>query len=126
LVVLADGQVSFRWRDYRDRHKNKVMRLAVDEFIRRFLLHALPHGFHRIRHYGFLANRRRAAKLALRRTLLAAADDAVPAGDGEEQRPLADRASDICPVCGGRMQPISAFTRSPATNASASDWHDTS
>ena len=57
LVALAGDQVSFRWRDYRHHNKNKVMTLAADEFIRRFLLHALPDGFHRIRHYGFLANR---------------------------------------------------------------------
>jgi Putative transposase/Transposase zinc-binding domain len=60
LVALAGGEVSFRWRDYRHHHKNKVMTLAADEFIRRFLLHALPDGFHRIRQYGFLANRQRA------------------------------------------------------------------
>jgi hypothetical protein len=58
LVALAGGEVSFRWRDYRHHNKNKVMTIAADEFIRRFLLHALPDGFHRIRHYGFLANRR--------------------------------------------------------------------
>jgi len=50
LVALAGGKVSFRWRDYRHHGKNKVMTLEVDEFIRRFLLHAVPDGFHRIRH----------------------------------------------------------------------------
>jgi len=60
LVALAGDQVSFRWRDYRHHNRNKVMTLAAEEFIRRFLLHALPDGFHRIRHYGFLANRQRA------------------------------------------------------------------
>src|SRR5580658_22079 len=70
LVALAGGEVSFRWRDYRHHDKNKVMTLAADEFIRRFLLHALPDGFHRIRHHGFLANRRRAEKLTLCRKLL--------------------------------------------------------
>jgi Putative transposase len=59
-------------RDYRHHNKSKAMKLAADEFIRRFLLHALPDGFHRIRHYGFLANRHRADKLALCRRLLAA------------------------------------------------------
>ena len=73
LVALAGDRVSFRWRDYRHHDKNKVMTLAAGEFIRRFLLHALPDGFHRIRHYGFLANRRRAEKLALCRSLLAVA-----------------------------------------------------
>ncbi|HEX2215786.1 MAG TPA: IS91 family transposase, partial [Xanthobacteraceae bacterium] len=65
LIDMAGGQVRFRWRDYRHHSKSKVMTLAADEFIRRFLLHTLPHGFHRIRHYGFLGNRHRAEKLAL-------------------------------------------------------------
>src|ERR1700736_494619 len=60
LIALAGGLVSFRWRDYRHHNKSKVMTLVADEFIRRFLLHTLPDGFHRIRHYGFLANRDRA------------------------------------------------------------------
>ena len=97
------------------------MTLAADEFIRRFLLHALPDGFHRIRHYGFLANRQRADKLALCRHLLAvaAADD----DDQECQRQL-DRSPDVCPSCGGLMTPIGPLPRSPATAASA--WHDSS
>ena len=70
LVALKDGHVSFRWRDYRHNNKNKVMTLSADEFIRRFLLHTLPDGFHRIRHYGFLANGHRAAKLDLIRKIL--------------------------------------------------------
>jgi hypothetical protein len=82
LIALADGRVSFRWRDYRDHNKSKVMTLAADEFIRRFLLHALPDGFHRIRHYGFLANRHRADKLALCRRLLAAP---APAHTGDDK-----------------------------------------
>jgi hypothetical protein len=123
LVALAGGQVSFRWRDYRHRSKNKVMTLAADEFIRRFLLHALPDGFHRIRHYVFLANRRRTDKLALCRALLAAAG-AMPPGDGRERQRLADRAPDVCPDCGGRMEPIGPFPRSPPSHASA--WHDSS
>ena len=56
LVGLAEGRVSFRWKDYRHHDKQKVMTLGVDEFIRRFLLHVLLDGFHRIRHYGYLAN----------------------------------------------------------------------
>ncbi len=63
LVALEDGRVSFRWKDYRHHDKQKVMALAAEEFIRRFLLHVLPDGFHRIRHYGFLANGHRAARL---------------------------------------------------------------
>ena len=70
-LVDFDGEhVRFRWRDYADNNTVKVMRLHADEFIRRFLLHVLPHGFTRLRHYGLLANRCRASKLALCRDLL--------------------------------------------------------
>ena len=65
LVGLDDGQVSFTWKDDRQDSKTKVMTLVADEFIRRFLQHTVPDGFHRIRHFGFLANRHRTAKLAL-------------------------------------------------------------
>ncbi len=71
LIVDFDGEnVRFRWRDYADGNRVKVMRLDADEFIRRFLLHVLPRGFTRLRHYGLLANRCRARKLALCRGLL--------------------------------------------------------
>ena len=70
-LVGFDGEhVRFRWRDYADGNQVKVMRLGADEFIRRFLLHVLPHGFTRLRHYGLLANRCRARKLARCRDLL--------------------------------------------------------
>jgi Putative transposase/Transposase zinc-binding domain len=72
LVDLQDGQVSFRWKDYRHPEKHKVMTVSAEEFIRRFLLHALPPGFPRIRYYGLMANCHRAAKLKLCRQLLAA------------------------------------------------------
>jgi putative transposase len=124
LIAFTDGQVSFGWRDYRHHNKSKVMTLGADEFMRRFLLHALPDGFHRIRHYGFLANRLRASKLALCRTLLAVADAAVPAGSGEERQQLGDRAHDVCPCCGGRIEPLGSIPRSPAANISA--WSDSS
>ena len=78
LVGLADGRVSFRWKDYRHHDKQKVMTLGADEFIRRFLLHVLPDGFHRIRHYGYLANGQRAAQLADCRRLLAVPDPVPP------------------------------------------------
>jgi len=123
LIALADGRVSFRWRDYRDHNKSKVMTLAADEFIRRFLLHALPDGFHRIRHYGFLANRHRADKLALCRRLLAAPAPAHTGDDKGCQR-LPDGARDRCPCCGGQMEPIGPFPRSSPVSPSA--WHDSS
>ena len=70
LLSLADGKVCFTWKDYRADGETKVMTLDADEFIRRFLLHALPDGFHRIRHYGFLANGSRGDNFALCRRLL--------------------------------------------------------
>ena len=72
LVELTDEHVSFRWKDYRENGaaRSKVMTLAAGEFMRRFLLHVLPDGFHRIRHYGLFANGHRADKLVLCRRLL--------------------------------------------------------
>jgi Putative transposase len=63
---VTDTAVAFRWKDYRHHGKAKVMTLGADEFIRRFLMHTLPDGFHRIRHYGFLANGHRAAQRSSR------------------------------------------------------------
>ena len=71
LVALDNDHVAFTWKDYRQNGAAKIMKLVPDEFIRRFLLHALPDGFHRIRHFGFMANGHRAAKLGLCRSLLA-------------------------------------------------------
>lgn len=114
LVSFDDDQVSFRWRDYRHHDKLKVMTLAAAEFIRRFLLHTLPDGFHRIRHYGFLANAQRAAKLALCRRLLgmppATPASAAPADYRERYRQLTGISLDLCPCCGGRMEPIGTLT----------------
>jgi hypothetical protein len=106
LASLENGQVAFRWKDYRHHDKAKVMTLAADEFIRRFLLHTLPGGFHRIRHFGFLANGCRVAKLALCRRLLAAPTPTPipPAADYRERyRQFTGRSLDLCPCCGGPM-----------------------
>jgi hypothetical protein len=70
LLDIEDGQVQFRYKDDRHDNQQKVMTLAADEFIRRFLLHVLPDGFHRIRYYGFLGNRYRQEKLERCRHLL--------------------------------------------------------
>ena len=70
ILALEDGQVSFRWKDYRHPQRSKVMTLSAQEFIRRFLVHALPPGFQRIRYYGWLANCHRAGKLEVCRRLL--------------------------------------------------------
>jgi len=111
LVAIEDGKVAFRWKDYRQ----KVMAVAADEFIRRFLLHVLPKGFHRIRYYGFLGNRYRAQKLACCRDLLG-----MPVPEPSDSRPekdYRDRYEDLtghslrqCPACHhGQMIVIEVF-----------------
>jgi hypothetical protein len=101
LVSITDHDVAFRWKDYRHHGKSKVMTLDAHEFIRRFLLHTLPDGFHRIRHYGFLANGHRAAKLALCRRLLDAPASDAPADEVEDE--ASPPPSRLCPCCGGAM-----------------------
>jgi hypothetical protein len=91
LVEFTDGQIAFQWKDYRRESQLKVMRLGASEFTRRFLLHVLPSGLQRIRHYGLLANRHREAKLERCRQLL----EAPPAPPPEE--PL-DYLNWSCPV----------------------------
>ena len=116
LLSLADGKVRFTWKDYRADGKTKVMTLDADEFIRRFLLHALPDGFHRIRHYGFLANGSRGDNLALCRRLLdARVTSAIrePADNHTQgDRPLTAADFAICPDCGGTMRRIAVVPRS--------------
>jgi hypothetical protein len=70
IVAFKDGQVTFRWKDYAHRSKQKLMTITAQEFLRRFLLHVLPHGFVRIRFFSFLANRRRKALLPICQQLL--------------------------------------------------------
>lgn len=111
LVSAAADTVAFRWKDYRIKtgDRMKVMRLDTHEFIRRFLIHVLPDGFHRIRHYGLLASAARKANIAKIRTLLgeeAAAQDNAPAA---EIIPLTLR--EPCPDCGGVMRIIETFRR---------------
>jgi hypothetical protein len=102
LVALAAGRVRFRWRDYADGTRVKVLDLDVNEFLRRFLLHVVPDGFVRIRHFGLLANRHRAAKLAQCRALLAEPPPLAPAPP-ESVRALMLRVTGLdierCPVC---------------------------
>jgi hypothetical protein len=116
LIDLANGQVRFRWKDYRKRNAPKVMTLQASEFIRRFLLHVLPDSFRRIRHFGFLANTHRRAKLATIRALLnVAAPNAAPEPQDYRERyaTLTGRSLDICPCCGGHMVEIAVLTRAP-------------
>jgi hypothetical protein len=110
LISLADGKVSFRWKDYRQAGKTKVMTLDAVEFMRRFLMHTLPDGFHRIRHVGFLANGHRANKLALCRKLLGVASS-VSATDSDacDHEPTSAVEPHRCPCCGGQMIIVEAF-----------------
>ena len=112
LVSADDGGIAFRWKDYRIEGPDrwKTMTLAAHQFIRRFLLHVLPKGFHRIRHYGLLANTNRAESITRARELLGAAPRIVEpeepkAPGGDEPRVLP------CPRCGGRMIVIEVFAR---------------
>jgi putative transposase/transposase-like zinc-binding protein len=108
ILAIDDGKVSFRFKDYRDGNRVKVMTLDATEFIRRFLLHVLPDSFQRIRHYGFLANRSRKRSITLCRRLISEAQ--AVAGDHEilptpaaplDSQPAADssRSPRACPVC---------------------------
>jgi hypothetical protein len=126
LTRLADGQVDFTWKDYRHSGKTKAMTLAADEFIRRFLLHTVPDGFHRIRHVGFLANGHRTEKLALCRALLAAPtpDPPPPENYRERTRRLTGHALDVCPHCGGAMLERGPLPRRPPPHAPS--WCDSS
>jgi len=110
LVALADGMVTFRWRDSAHKNKQRLMTLPVNEFLRRFLLHVLPPGFVRIRHFGLMSHRRRGASLPLCLQLLAESGRvAAKAGSGEK---VASSPSPLwtCPQCGGPMVLIERLT----------------
>jgi hypothetical protein len=105
LLDIEGGQVTFRYKDYRNSNQQRTMTLTAEEFIRRFLLHVLPHGFHRIRYYGFLGNRFRQEKLARCRQLLGMALPQVPAKQSadsdyrDRHEELSGTSLRICPVC---------------------------
>jgi hypothetical protein len=101
LLSLADGRVAFEWKDYADANQTKTMMLEAVEFIRRFLLHVLPSGFVHIRHFGFLANRKRKEKLALCRSLLPARRTAIAAtgASPSDSDSTTAEQSHRCPVC---------------------------
>lgn len=118
LVAFDDKAVTFKWKDYRakGRTRHKLMTLAPSEFIRRFLIHVLPSGFHRIRHYGLFANAARAENLARARELLdlpAPPDEAGPAIGADQPSSLAQP----CPCCGGPMIVIETFEPGHAPRA---------
>src|SRR5262252_6163074 len=127
LLDIAEGKVTFRYKDYRHEAQQKTMTLQAEEFIRRFLLHVLPSGFQRIRYYGFLANRYREEKLTRCRDLLG-----MPAPDrtaSEVNKDYSERYEKLtgsslweCPVCHqGRMLVIEVLPRSPYRKTAITD-----
>ena len=127
LVSADAGTVAFRWKDYRIKRGDqmKVMRLPVAEFIRRFLVHVLPSGFHRIRHTGFLANGIRRDRIERIRRLI----DTEPEPDrttGEDGRtdPDARDPRQTCPKCDGAMRVVETFTRGQIPQSRAPPWED--
>ena len=108
LIAFDQQCVTFRWKDYRiqGRDRYKLMTLTTDEFIRRFLIHVLPRGFHRISHYGLLAKAACADNIARARELLA-----VPTPQAEPADAVDGNGPHPCPHCGGRMIVIDTFPR---------------
>jgi Putative transposase len=117
LIACDDKGVTFKWKDYRleGRERYKVMTLATHEFIRRFLIHVLPAGLHRIRYYGLLASTTRADNIARARELLAVPMlpiEAINAASADADEPQTPKHP--CPCCGGRMIIIETFERGSA------------
>jgi Putative transposase/Transposase zinc-binding domain len=108
LIAFDEQGVTFKWKDYRieGRDRYKRMTLATDEFIRRFLIHVLPKGLHRIRHYGLFAKSACADNIARAQQLLA-----IPKAKSEPPGPVLDDSKPPCPCCGGRMIIIEVFQR---------------
>jgi hypothetical protein len=115
LLALEDGRVTFRWKDYAHGNRQRLMTLDAVEFIRRFLLHILPAGFQRLRHYGLLANRGRQAKLERCRELLQQPVSPTPPVPPDIQVPPApDQPAAVCPACQrGRMSWVETLRRQP-------------
>ncbi len=115
LVAMNDEGVSFRWKDYRakGRTRHKTMTLVPEEFMRRFLLHVLPSGFHRIRHYGLLANAGRRANLARVRTLL----DVPPPEPVSDETAVIPAQTFVCRCCGSTMRVVDVVMRSQPIRA---------
>jgi hypothetical protein len=137
LIAMDDRGVSFRWKDYRTANpvtgavQIRTMTLSPEEFLRRFLLHILPGGFHRIRHYGLLAHGPRATDIDHIRSLIDAAttgQPAAPANDNDQPAEPSACVQSPCPCCGGRMRIIEVFARghTPRPLVGARLWIDTS
>ena len=125
-LMSADADaVAFKWKDYRIKSgdRMKVMQLSTSEFIRRFLIHVLPSGFHRIRHTGFLANGIRRNRIEMIRRLL----DVNPDADlktGDDQCTDTDKQDQACPKCGGVMIVVETFKRGQTPKSRAPPWED--
>ena len=114
LISADETGVTFKWKDYRIEGpgRYKTMTLPTHEFIRRFLMHVLPKGVHRIRHYGLFANSNRAANIARARELLNAPTPRIQSDDAEASKPdELPTLAHACPCCGGRMIIIETFER---------------
>ncbi len=123
LIAIEDGKVHFYWKDYADGNQQKIMALDGVEFIRRFLLHVVPSGFMRIRHFGFLAHSHRAEKLELCRRLLHVeqASDIAPAAQLATDQGTIKAAvpPNLCPACNeGRLIVIEKIERQRSPAAS--------
>lgn len=125
-LVSADADaVAFKWKDYRIKSSDrmKVMRLHTSEFIRRFLIHVLPSGFHRIRHTGFLANGIRRNRIEMIRRLLDVEPDAALKAD-DDQCADTNEKEQACPKCGGVMIVVETFKRGQTPKSRAPPWED--
>jgi len=125
-LISADANtVAFRWKDYRIKRgdRMKAMHLPTSEFIRRFLIHVLPSGFHRIRHTGFLANGIRRNRIKMIRKLLDLEPDADPKTD-DDQCADTNEQDQACPKCGGVMIVIETFKRGQIPQSRAPPWED--
>jgi Zn finger protein HypA/HybF involved in hydrogenase expression len=113
LVALDERGVTFRWKDYRAKGhtRRKTMTLSPDEFMRRFLLHVLPSGFHRIRYYGLIANGERKGNLVKARALLNVAADEATQGQSNEAPAASVTSTFVCPDCGAPMTIIETLVR---------------
>ena len=123
LIAMDERGVTFKWKDYRvkdgakGKTRHKTMTLSADEFMRRFLLHVLPGGLHRIRHYGLLANGSRKASLALVRSLLGQPSAAPITLEDTNNGIDRDRPCFVCAHCGAAMIILQTFTRGQTIRA---------
>jgi hypothetical protein len=118
-MALENGQVTFRYKDYQRGHRLRTLTLDAVEFLRRLMLHVPPHGFQRLRHFGFLANRVRQEKLAQCHTILGYPTPPrvrEEAANREAPEEATKEPGAVCPVCQhGRMQLVQTVYRQPAT-----------